>query len=232
MAVVDDKIRPPCIMEQVGVAVGAGNLASSPLRATAVDLIAAVGAASARLHYGDQGIPIAGAALKPRGTPSDRIAAELAPMLWHLKAGGQDQTIARVAKLFAEWIALKAEFADEKTAALVPTFAAQVVHEWLSGRCPSCRGAGVQEKDRQGRLIAPRTFTRNSRLWQCEGCCGSGRGLPNPILRARTLGIDRATYDADGWYRRFRAGIVWLEHISKRLRRPLQVESGRRRIAP
>lgn len=219
------------IMEQVGVAVGASDLSSSELRETSVDLVAAVGAASARLHLGDQGIPIAGAALKPTGTREDRIAADLAPTLWHLKAGGQEQAALRTAGLFTQWLRGKTELSTLPGEQL-HAFAAIVLSEWLSSRCAKCRGAGLLEQTRTGQKVAAHTFARNARFVTCNLCNGNKKGLPNHILRARLLGIERAVYDGDGWYRRFRVGHVWLEQIARRLRRPLQFETGRRRIAP
>lgn len=220
------------IMELYGVAIGSSDLSSSPLRAKHVDLIAAAGAASNRLHLGDQGLPIAAASLKPRGSEADKIAADLAPMLWHLKAGGQEQTIARVAKKFTAWVELKNEFTDPEIRALAGRFAAQVVHEWLSSRCARCRGSGKLELDRRKGKVAPRTHARNTRFVPCDTCNATGLGLPNHQQRATFLGIDRAVYDEKGWWQRFRKGLLWLDLIARRLRRPLQFEAGRRKVAP
>lgn len=218
------------IVEAVGVAVGSSDLSSREQRERHIDLIAAVGAASARLHYGDQALPIAGAALKPTGSSADRIAADLAPKLWHLKAGGQEQTALRLGGTFALWLREKNEFAqtDER---LLRDFAAAVIHEWTEARCMRCRGAGVLELDRRGRKVPRPTHARNARFITCDLCAGSRRALPNHQRRADCLGLDRKIYEDERWYRRFRLALVWLEQIARRLRRPLQIESGRRNIA-
>ena len=256
------------IEEVVGIALNATDLSTRTARERPIDLIAAVGAASARLYYGSQSVPIAGAAFRPEGTDADRIASDLAPMLWHLRAGGQEQTVDRVAAMFAAWLRHKPEFARLNGSArlpdaarqdmsdrlptsarldvsdrlptsaradvcdLVPRFSAQVVHEWLSGRCRRCRGAGVLELHQTAGRIAPTTHARGVRYVVCDYCQGTRNALPNHQQRMRCLGVDRATYDAGRWYQRFRRGRVWLEKISRRLRRPLQIESGRYRIAP
>jgi len=219
------------IMEAVGVAVGSSDLSGSQQRERHVDLIAAVGAASARLHYGDQAVPIVGAAHRPSGTPADRLAAELAPMLWHLKAGGQEQTALRVATMFALWMRAKTEF-EAMPAEILTAFSMRVVQEWVSTSCARCRGSGVLEVDRRLGKVSPRSHARNARFVNCDQCHGTRRASPNHQRRAEWLGIERAVYDQDKWYRRFRVGVVWLEQIARRLRRPLQIESGRRKIAP
>lgn len=219
------------LMEAVGVAVGSSDLSSSEVRERHVDMIAAVGAASARLHYGNQAVPIAGAVLRPTASPADQIAAELAPMLWHLKAGGQEQTALRVAGMFAGWMRCKPDFAAMHPE-IVRLFSMRLVQEWCRATCGKCRGAGLLELDRRLGKIAPRTHARNTRLVTCDLCQGSRRASPNHQHRSEWLGITREVYDQEKWYRRFTVGLVWLDQIARRLRRPLQIESGRSKIAP
>ena len=88
------------------------------------------------------------------------------------------------------------------------------------------------ELDRRLGKVAPKTYARNTRLVSCDLCHGSRRASANHQRRAEWLGVTREIYDDDGWYRRFTAGLVWLDQIARRLKRPLQIESGRGRIAP
>lgn len=210
------------IMEAVGCDVSQG---------ATTDNIAAVGAASARLHYGDRGLPTFASSVRPTATPADRIAAELAPMLWHLKAGGQEQTAMRVAVMFVLWMRYKRDFQSMPGEQLTD-FAACVVSEWVRPGCKRCRGAGLLEVDRRLGKVAPRSHARNARLVTCDQCHGSRRASPNHQQRAEALGIDRKAYDDGRWFRRFTVALVWLDQIARRLRRPLQLESRKRSIAP
>lgn len=218
------------IMEAVGVAVSSSDLSASEQREKHIDLIAAVGAASARLHYGDQATTIAGAALRPTGTRADHIAAELASSLWRLKAGKQEQTALRVAGLFVQWMREKpalAQIPGEQLGEL----AKRIVQEWAWCTCARCRGSGLLEVDRRMGKVTPRSYARNARYVTCDQCQGSRRASPNHQRRAECLGISREVYDQDKWYRRFTVGLIWLDQIARRLKRPLQIESGRRSIA-
>lgn len=217
------------IMEVVGVAIGSSDLSSSETRERHVDMVAAVGAASGRLHYGNAGLPTVASAMRPTASGADQIAAELAPMLWHLKAGGQEQTALRVAGIFAGWMRCKPDFAAMHPQ-IVQAFAMRVVQEWCRTGCVRCRGAGVLEVDRRLGKVAPKSHARNARLVQCDLCFGSRRATPNHVDRAAWLGVTREVYDQEKWYRRFTVGLVWLDQIARRLRRPLQLESGRVKI--
>ena len=219
------------IMEVVGVAIGSSDLSSSDVRERHVDVVAAVGAASARLHYGNQGMPIAGSIMRPTASVADQIAAELAPMLWHLKAGGQEQTALRVAGTFSGWMRCKPDYAAMHPE-IVRLFAMRVVQEWCRSKCTKCRGSGVLELDRRLGKVAPRSHARNTRFVTCDVCQGSRRATPSHQERATWIGITRETYDSEKWWKRFTMALVWLDQIARRLRRPLQLESGRVKIAP
>jgi hypothetical protein len=230
----------PDLMEQIGVAMNASHLAELP--------IAALGAATlaVRLGVDRDDVPIGAAAAtaepcwpwpKSLDAPPDvaYLTAELAALLWHIRAGRQLTEVPRATRLFVDWMMPRRMFDYIPTLdarrAVLEQFAAVVLHEWLSDKCLCCGGSGHQERTRSGVLIRPRgSMQRNAVFAPCGACGGSGRALPDKLARARALGIPLEWYTEGGsrWPQRFALAHIWLDAIARRLRRPLTAETGRR----
>lgn len=247
MAIAEKK---PDIRELVGVAVNTSALVTTRGEG-ALDRIAAMGAAALEISLGADlaNLPIAameGAVYRRSadmrdvmldpGTPDERdqVIGELAPMLWHIRYGGQHGMLAQSIMLYTRWLSGRRQFASVETA-ILSRFAARILHEWLSDKCVVCGGSGRLEKTRTGDLIrGTGRMARNAVFVPCRtkrgGCSGTGRSKPSPVERARWLGLDRATYDAQRWDQRFGAGQSMLKSlIVRRLHRPLTGQLERRK---
>ncbi len=219
MSAVEERDRPPDACERFGVAVNSKNLGLGE-RSWAADRIIEVAVATSVMLS------------RARSAENDAaiIAAELSPLLWRLKAGGEDSFKTRAAVLFAMWMVDMEKFKREHEQWIFP-FAERVIWEHLHGRCPACRGCGQQE--RMGKTwSAPRGLKMLSpKLRPCQGGCGgSGQGAPRPHEQAQALGITMAEYKAGAWERRFRVAHRWLDRIARRLYGPLHSVSGRSSI--
>lgn len=238
----------PEIQEQLGVAVNSSNL---QLGRGEGDLlrVAALGAASLRISTGAdlQGLPVAAMApevyrqsvsmadvmLDP-GTPDQRdaIAAELGPMLWHIRFGAQHGMVPKAIGLYARWLRLRPLFREYAAEGdFLERFSTRVLHEWLSDRCQPCGGSGKRERTRNGTLIRPRgSMQRNAVFAVCKACHGNGRSAPSHGERARWLNLTMAKYDSERWGQRFNAALIWLSHFhADRVKRPLTAELERRK---
>lgn len=240
------KAAKPGLMELVGVAVNTSALEFSVGQERALDRVAGLGAAAARISIGAdaQHLPIAAmrvdvyrraadmrqVMLNP-GVPDERdiIAGELCPLLVHIREGGQHENLPQAIRLFARWMRLQRSFAElaaDIHLPLLERFGAWAIHEWLSPVCARCGGSGKLERTRGGSWIRPRgAMQRNAVFRECVGCLGSGRMRPSNTERARWLEMDRTRYEAEGWERRFTLARVYLERrLHRRVHRPLTVE--------
>lgn len=251
MAVIEKK---PDIRELVGISVNTSALVTRAGE-TDLDRVAALGAAALEVKLGADlaNLPIAAMSgevyrasadmrdvmLDP-GVPDERdqLVSDLAPMLWHIRYGGQHGLVRPAIRLYARWLAGRRMFVDV-AAERLELFSGRTLHEWLSDRCVICGGSGRLELTRTGTLIRPRgVMQRNARFTTCRtrgggGCLGTGKAQPSHVERARWLGIDRATYDAERWSQRFNAADGWLQqYIARRLQRPLtgQLERRKKRV--
>lgn len=238
------------VQEQVGVAVNASSLVMREQGESHLDRVAALGAASLAVSLGAdvQGVPIAAAAaevyrrsadmrevmLDPGDVdPRDQLVGELGPYLLHIRDGGQHALLPKAVVLYARWLThrrLFAEYAGPEHAPLMASFAALVMHEWLSDRCPVCAGSGKQQKSPSGQWIRPRgTMQRNAIFRPCSACNGTRRAAPRHPERMKQLGLTREQYDEGRWAHRFSASIIWLERlISPRILRALTQQLERR----
>jgi hypothetical protein len=232
----------PDLRELVGVSVNASSLVARAGE-THLDRVGAMGAASCLVSLGADrsGVPIAAAAtevyrrsvdmrelmLDPGDLDArDRIAGELAPLLWRLRYGGQHELLAPAIRLYARWLATRrsfAQYASPQHAGFLERFATAVLHEYLSDICQPCGGSGKLERTRSGTWIRPRgSMQRNATFGQCRACSGSGRARPSHGGRARWLQITLATYEDEHWAQRFTAALNWLTQFhARRLHRPL-----------
>lgn len=162
----------PDLQERVGSAVNASRLVMRTETVGAADVLAAMGGASQELRDGR---------LNESGkrVGKDSTAAELAPMLWRLKGGGQEELKVRAARLLSQRVAQSderfrrteqsrrewlwpsaARFAAEllrrtEDAQRRELMAHQVITEWIREVCPTCHGYGkrdVASGRRRGRL--------------------------------------------------------------------------------
>lgn len=215
MSMVEEEKKPDAC-ERFGVAVNSKNLGLGE-RSWAADRIIEVAVATSVML----------SRARSANNNAAIIAAELAPLLWRLKAGGEASFKGRAAVLFGMWMAEMNKFKREDEATIAP-FAERVIHEHLYERCGACRGCGWQERNGK-RWTAPRGLLMLSpRLRSCQGCGGSGQAAPQHQARAHALGISIDECRALAWERRFKAGHIWLDKISRRLYEPLHSVSGRR----
>lgn len=218
MSAVEERVKAPDACEQFGQAVNSKNLACGEF-SWAADRIGDVGRASVVMREA--------AAIKlvwGRAQQADieMIEADLAPLLWRLKAGGEVGFAAIVGQLFAHWLVARGKFVVDEEAWVIP-FAKRAVHELLNLRCQACRGCGQQEKVGNA-WCAPRGLKMlTPKFRTCLVCGGGGLGKPRHHERANALGITMKDYERDGWARRFRAAQVWLDKISRRLYKPLAI---------
>ncbi len=211
-----DEARPD-LQERFGVAVHSKNLVVDE-RTRAVDIIASMAIASMTIRADD-----------PDGDGA--IVGELAPLLWRLKAGGEDVFESRASALFASWLVLKGRMRRDRAAdgaggynldsSALP-LAARLVHEWLHERCRSCRGCGKQEKIGD-KWQAPRGMKMlRPQFRVCQSCGGTGNGKTKHHERAQLLGIKMIDYDRGPWRRLFLANGTCLDRIARRVYRPLR----------
>lgn len=235
-------VEKPDLRELVGRAVNASGLELHATQERALDRVAALGAAALAVRFGvdRDDLPIAAAPALVYGQaldPRDVLVGELAPLLWHIRFGYQyDQRPAGI-RLFALWIGYRPLFAEYAGAAhekLRLSFAERVMHEWLSDRCPGCRGSKKQQRSPTGQWIKPLgAMQRNAVYRPCAVCNGSGRTPVSPPQRMKALGLTREQYDRGRWDQRFNAAIQWLNRLlPKRLQRPLTAELERRKRRP
>jgi len=240
----------PGICELVGVAVNSSSLAFSAAEGP-LDRVAAVGAAAAEIASGAdlQGLTLAAVqqdvyfasadirdVMLDPGTPDARdvLAAELAPLLWHIDYGRQLELVSRAIPLYARWLRHRRLFAEFTTAehrALLDRFAARVLDEWISPTCIACGGSGKLERSCSGNWIRPRgSMQRNATFRACTACHGNGRRRPSHGDRARWLQVTNEQYETDRWAQRFNAALTWLPYlVANRLNRPLTAQLERRK---
>lgn len=242
------------LFEQVGCAVNASALEMRSTHETALERVAALGGASARIASGADlaGLPVAAmdqdvyrrsadmrTLMMDPGTPDERdvIAGELCPNLVHLREGEQRELLLPTIRLFARWLQhrrLFAEFCLYEKQELLGRFSAWCLHEWLSDRCLSCGGTGKLERAASGAWIRPRgSMQRNAIFGPCSECNATGRARPSQAMRVAALGISHKQYESDGWAQRFNAAGIWLTQLLHgRIKRPLtaELERGKRRI--
>lgn len=249
-----EKEQRPDLREQYARAVHASVLTLREERDTPLLMVAAMGAAAARIASGAdrQHLPIASMRPEaierghdtsqvdmrtlllhpPKGRnpdPRDEVAGRLAPNLWHLLDGGQHELVPLVVEQFAEWLVYHSAFTAFTTPDQVRqlrAFSARAVHELLSPMCPACGGSGKRERTRDGKVIKPRgSMQRNATFVECSACMATGRVRPSEAERARSIGVTMKDYDKDGWQRMFTAAPVWLLKIlASRVHRPLTAE--------
>lgn len=231
MAVIDEK---PDIRELVGVAVNTSVLTLEPGHEGPLDRVAALGAASLAVSTAADrdNVTIAGSRHQVYGDDldvRDVLVAELGPMLWHLRYGGQYGQIPKAVPLYARWLSGRRIFDSITDAALIERFAARVLHEWLSDRCVACGGSGKLERTKGGSWIRPRgSMQRNAVFRVCGACNGTRRAMPSHTERVRWLGLELTVYESERWGQRFNAALAWLSVIAARMHRPLTAQLERR----
>lgn len=231
--------RKPDIRELVGVAVNTSALTLKVGHEGATLRIAAVGAAALAISTGADrdDVPVSGSRPAVYGKALDQrdvIAGELAPMLWHIRYGGQHGLVPKAIALYARWLQQRRSFeglTDDKGRALLQLFAGRVLHEWLSDRCLACGGSGKLERTRSGSWIRPRgSMQRNATFRACTTCNGSRRAAISHTARVQWLGMTMSVYESERWAQRFTAALVWLNQFhANRLVRPLTAELERRK---
>jgi hypothetical protein len=250
-----EPVRKPDVREQFGVAVNTSALSMKASYEMPLDRIAAMGAAAAEVACGADLQRLSLAAMQVDvyrrsasmadlmsypGTPDERdvIAAELGPMVWHIRYGRQHELLLKAVRLYARWLESRRLF-DGVALQVRERFAARVMHEWLSDKCVICGGSGQLEITESGNLVRSRgRGQRNARFTQCRtkgnfGCQGTGRATASHTERARWMEFSIAEYDAGRWSQRFNAGLTWIEHrIAGRIKRPLTLQLERRRKHP
>lgn len=202
------------IFERVGTACNAGTLRLDPLRVSAIDLVAAIGFAAARI------------------TRRNAIEGELVPLLLRAKFSRDVEAEVRVVPLLAVWLSMRLRLGlppGEARTALISAFAHRLIHEWINDRCRGCNGSGLQERIGKGGRRAPKLFIRNNmRLLTCTACRGSGFAKDNHQARAMALHCTRLVYRQDEWANRFANGRSWLAELAGRAERPLRIAMARR----
>jgi hypothetical protein len=241
-SVANDEEKKPDLREQVGIAVNSSSLVIRARAETALDRVAALGAATLAVQLGADrryGGSIVDAAAAAIGTPPaaagrDRLAGELGAILWHIRFGKQEGQVPTAVALFIEWMMDRPQFADTQPETarrlLLKRFAELALHEWLSDKCVACGGSGKLERTRAG-LVRPRgTMQRNARFAPCKGCGGNGKARPNHKVRARAFGIPKKWYFDQHWPARFILAERWLSHaLASRLLGPLTNQLERRK---
>jgi len=227
------------IRELVGIAVNTSGLTMKVNQERALDRIAALGAASLAMRLGvdREDLPIAAAKPLVYGDEldiRDVLAGELAPVLWHVRFGGQYDQVPAAITLFAGWVSHHRLFAEWKAPEhlrLRLAYAERVMHEWLSDKCTACGGSGKQQRSQGGQWIRPQgLMQRNAIFRTCSACQGTRRPPPSPPQRMKALGLTREEYDSQRWDQRFSAGFHWLNRfLPPRLERALTAELGRRK---
>jgi hypothetical protein len=106
----------PDIRELVGIAVNTSALTSKEGHETALDRVAALGAAQLAVSTGAdiENVSIAGTRHVVYGAEldvRDVQAAELGGLLWHIRYGGQHGLIPRAVTLYARWLRARRSFA-------------------------------------------------------------------------------------------------------------------------
>lgn len=233
--------KKPDLREQLGVAMNASALAMQRSnQETPLTRIAALGAAAltVQLSADVENVPIGGSRSVVYGAPLDErdvLVAELAPLLWHIRYGGQTGGIPRAIELFAKWITYRSLFAKHaglEHEVLRLAFSSRCMHEWLSDKCGYCGGSRKQERSRSGQWLRPRgSMQRNATFRPCTACSGSGRAAIRHPERMKVLGLTREQYEEQRWQQRFNAAMTWLGLlVPSRLVRSLtaQLERGKR----
>lgn len=232
------KVERAGLQEQIGQAVNSSHLEHREDRDNAVVKIGALGASALHIHHGAdfQRLPIAAVVSVPGHKPDaqDALAAELATCIWHIRYGGQFDSVPRAVRLFAEWMVYRGRFNHITDAGqLLPRLAARTIHESLSDRCIACGGSGKLERSPTGSWVRPRgSMQRNATFRTCPACEGSRRQAISHTARRVALGITRERYDAERWDTHFKAALTWLDRNMGRLNRPLtvQLERSKKRV--
>lgn len=231
-----DRRERRTLQERVGVSMNSSTLrmrGTDPGAETALERVAALGAAGLHVHHGADRLQlrVAAVVMQPAHKPAsdDALAAELASLLWHIRYAGQHGYVERAGKLFAYWMRGRgrlAALAQEERDGLLGKLAMRALHEWLSDRCIACGGSGKLEKSRTGSWIRPRgSMQRNATFRVCTACDGSRRQATSHSQRVTALGISRDRYDSERWDAICKAAVHWLGNIlPARLRRPLTLE--------
>lgn len=218
----------PEIREQIGVAVNASRLVLEN-HETAVDRVAALGAATRCVQLGADRVDLPIAAVEDQHVEQDYLAGDLGALLWRIRYGQQYELVGQAIELLCRWIGHRRMFAESEEATwILEPFAVRLVHEWLSDKCRRCGGTGLLERSGNGGLIMARGRARNAAFATCDHCQGTKRAQPSDTERCKALGMPRHWYFKLGWPRRFSTGRAWLDQLSRRISRPLTEELGRR----
>lgn len=225
----------PDIRELVGVAVNSSGLMQKEGHECALDRVAALGAAALAMRTGADidRLPIAASRHCVYGDElraCDVIAAELGPILWHIRYGEQHGLVPQAIKLYAVWLRDRRLFSDVTDIAVLEVFSTRVLHEWLSDRCIACAGSGKLERSKSGAWIRPRgAMQRNAVFRVCPTCNGTRRRPPSHGERARCLSLSIADYEKNRWQQRFAAALIWLNSFhAGRVSKPLTAQLERR----
>lgn len=234
----NEPARKPDVRELIGTAVNASQLVMRAGAESALERVAALGAAALAVQLGADrlDLPIAACRDHPP-TPENVIAAELGSLLWHIRYGGQFDAVPQAVTLFATWLSGRGKFSklcQARRILLLPKLAARALHEWLSDRCVACGGSGKEERTRTGSWVRPRgSMQRNAIFRTCRACHGSRRRLHGDRERARSLGVSNEAYVAERWDVALRGSVGALGRLlASRLRAPLTAELERRTRRP
>jgi hypothetical protein len=238
--------RPLDKVAAMGMASLALRLGDQSLHHAAVPVPVAVRVGLARSHVPMRvaapvplGIPdrpsltIAAAALRPSPRPEHLLVAELVPVLWRMKAGGQihADNENQAVRLFARWMAMNPRFRTYcDTPAHYPRllpYAQASIREWLHDRCGKCGGSGKLQLTDRGPVRARGGSARNTRFVACKVCHGTGHAIGNDTARGQAMGLNPTIYDAAGWPGHFRVAKIWLDQIARRANRHLRREQER-----
>ena len=176
-------------------------------------------------------LTVAAAALRPAPRPDHMLVAELCPLLWRMKAGGQSDLAVQASVLFARWMALNPRFRtwcdqpDHYPRLL--SFAQLAIGEWLHDRCGKCGGSGKLQLTDRGPVRARGGSARNTKFVACKVCHGTGHAIGNDTARGLQMGLASAVFDAAGWPGHFRVAKIWLDQIARRVNKHLRREQER-----
>jgi hypothetical protein len=232
---VNEPARRPDLREQIGTAVNASSLAMRDEAETAIDRVAALGAAALAVTVGADRHDVAiGACQDVAFSQENALAGELASLLWHIRYGAQFDALPTAIVLFATWLSGRGKYAKlepERRMVLMPKLATRAMHEWLSDRCVACGGSGKEERTRSGSWVKPKgSMQRNAVFRVCRVCHGSKRRIHGDRERATSLGLSKLEYESGRWDACVRGSVAALDNVfSKRLYSPLTAELERRK---
>lgn len=217
--------RKPDLQEQIGIAVNASVLELNVGYEQHLDRVAALGYARTDLTT----VRTGETTRAPVSSERERIAGELAPLLWRAKFGADDVAQRFCTVFYAGWLMTGEHFSEINRAVpgLLMRFSRRALYEWMHEICRGCGGTRLQERVRGGQPIRPRgRGFRNTQMVCCTVCHGSGRVAVEPAARIRALASSdhRVSWReyTDLWRPAFARAQFQLRSLARRAHRPLQ----------